>query len=209
MNKNLITIVAAVAALISLFCAKRTPDDFWQSVLLHIFGTLLAVTIGLVIVNIFLENRARRDAVKSLLLLAADAIQDFHNGWLDLAWAKFGRDQYGDIGNEYMKSDGKPEALKKSVRSDLYGIVKGNALLLKHIEALDEAMTELSRMGGWSLDPSLLSHCLDARKSLGKLKRATFDDKDESIDYVAEHILDADIRSQMARTRLMELAGIK
>lgn len=209
MSKRLIALGAFGAAALTLYLARIITDTFWQEVALHVFALFLALAVGVIIVNVLLENRARQNAVRSLLFLAHDAVKDFHNEWMDLVWAKFGREDYGKIGDEYFKAKRKPEALKQSVRSDIYFIVKGNAALLARLEVLDEAMTELSRLGGWSLDPSLLSSCLDARRSIGRIKRAAFDDRDESKDYVTEHILDTDIHSTRARRRLMELAGIK
>jgi hypothetical protein len=209
MSKRVIAIGAFGAAALTLYVAQSIKDAFWQNVAVEVFGLFLAVGVGLLIVNIFLESQARQDAVRSLLMLANDAIKDFHNDWMDLVWAKFGREDYGKIGEEYMRAKGKPEALKQSVRSDIYFIVKGNAALISRLEVLEETMTEVSRMGGWSLDASLLAACLDARRSIGRLKRATFDDSDKSKDFVTEQILDTDIRSTRARRRLMELAGIK
>ena len=148
------------------------PQPFWQSVLINTSTSFLALGIGLIFVNIYLERNSRKDAVRSLLILSDQAIATYHNTWLDLCWAKFGRDRFSEITVEYIKSNGAPEGLQRVVR-DLYTLVKDNAVLISKLESLENALTELSRMAGWDLDARLLKACLDARISISRLREIT------------------------------------
>jgi hypothetical protein len=194
----------ALTLTLAYFCSS----PFWQAFLTNASASFLAIGFGLILVNIYLEKSARKGAVKSLLVLSNRAMVSFHNKWLDLCWAKFGRDEFGKIGQEYIESDGKPEALKQSVRKDIYDLVKNSNDLRSSIENLEESLTELSRMAGWDLDARLLEACLDARISISRFKSIEFDGSEADIDKVTEHIFDIDIHIQNARSLLMDLAGI-
>ena len=194
---------------VAFYFGTQTSDPFYQNIISEIFGTFVSLALGLIIVNVYLESAAKRQAVRSLFQLCNESIARFHNQWLNLCWAKFGRDGFTELGLEYIKSSGKPQALKKDVRDAIYNLVKGNTSLLLLIDRLEETMTELSRMAGWSLDPNLLSACLEARLAIARLKASTWDDTDATIDHVTEHIIDVDLMSQHARHILITLSGTK
>lgn len=197
--------LSGAASLVGSFYVETTQ---WQSFLVGMAGNLVAVALGIVLVNQYLESNARRGAVKALLMLSEQSVTAFHNRWLHLCWSRFGRDEYVKINDEYMKANGAPDALKEEVRHDIYDVYVANPDLQNLIKALDEALTELSRLAGWSLDNSLLEESLKARVSVSKLLSVVIDDSVESRSLVTEHVLDIDLFTGAVRQRLMELAGV-
>lgn len=203
--------VAALIGIIGLaffvvaFFVTRAP---WNSFFLGLSGNMITLALGIVIVNQYLESRTRKSAVRSLLAMSDQYIASFHNYWLNLCWAKFGRDQFGDIAEEYISSNGRPNALRDDVRESIYDIYKNNTQLHEHIRKLEEALIELSRMAGWSLDPSILESCLNARTSISKLGAVPLDDSSKSKSKITEHLLDTDLQTGMVRAALMNVAGV-
>ena len=183
-------------------------DEYFQNLAVEFSGIAIALSVGIFAVNMFLESKSKKPAVRSLLMLIDVQIRDFHNLWMDINWAEFGRDSFGDITREYVSADGRPEALSLDVRQKIYASVADNVSLLKSLRALEEVMVELSRFGGWSLDTDLLQHCLDFRRAAIALLQESFDGTEETVNAVVEHMFDADIHSGFARARLLELGGI-
>jgi hypothetical protein len=206
--KQLLTLLSFLLMAISLAIAYYCQSAFWQAVAINSGTSFMALGVGLLFVNVYLERNSRRGAVRSLLVLSNDALADFHDMLLDLCWAEFGRDQWGKIMEEYIDADGQPQALRQDVRDKLYVLIKSNSMLMSKIERLEETLTELSRMVGWDLDANLLRACLDARISISRLKKTTLDESDEAKNSITEHIIDTDLHCQDARTMLMEIAGI-
>jgi hypothetical protein len=180
-----------------------------QSFLLGLSTNVIALGIGILIVNRVLENDARKSAVRSLLILSERAISDFHNPWLSICWSKVGREEYGRVTTEYLKSGGKPTALKEQDRKIIYELYKLNPVIHQKVAALDETLVELSRMAGWSLSPELLTYCLQARISISRLRAQALDDSLDAQTSVTEHMFDIDAHSGLARSELQQLAGIK
>jgi len=207
--KLLLALLIALSGLASLVGSFYLTTPQWQGFAVGMAGNLIAVAIGIVLVNQYLESSARKGAVKALLMLSEQAIAAFHNRWVTLCWSKFGRDGYGKIGEEYLTANGKPDALKDEVRRDIYDIYVANPEIQNLVKALDEALAELSRLAGWSLDNSLLEESLKARISVSKLLSVVLDGSVDSRKLITEHVLDIDLFTGAARQRLMELAGVE
>jgi hypothetical protein len=206
--KRLLVTIALGGAAVFLLGAYFSRSQFWQAVLINSSTSFMALGVGLIFVNIYLERHARRGAVKSLLVLSDQALAQFHNAFLNLGWAKFGRDEWGKIQEEYIHSRGKPTALRQDVREFLYEMAKSNEDLKARLEKLLDTLTELARMVGWDLDARLLQACLDSRISIGRLKDIKYDGSDDSKNSATEHLLDIDIHSGLARYLLMTIAGV-
>lgn len=177
--------------------------------LIGMSGNLFAVAIGIVIVNQYLESDARKGAVRALLLLSEHAITEFHNNWLDTCWARFGRDTYGGIFSEYLRAGLMPDALRDDVRNTIYDLYVNNPQLQQHTRDLDNVLSELSRLAGWSLDPEILEECLHARTAIARLNAIERNGSPEAIREVTEHVLDIDIHTGHARSLLMKVGGLK
>lgn len=124
--KQMLVVVSFGMMALLLVGAYYCPNAFWQAVGINAATSFMALGIALIFVNVYLERSARRGAVKSLLVLSNQAIAEFHNAFLDICWAKFGRDEWGQIGREYINAQGQPEALRQEVRRFLYNTAKSN-----------------------------------------------------------------------------------
>jgi len=206
--KSLVAVIVFLSAIAFFSLSFFITQPQINNLLIGLAGNFVAVSLGIVLVNQFLESRARKGAVKALLLLSEQAINAFHNRWLTLCWAKFGRERFGDIGSEYAAARGDPKALPEDVRKALYEIYKQDTETQSNIRKLDEVLTELSRLTGWSLDARVLEECLNARIAISKLLAVTLDDTPEAAEAVTEHLIDTDYCSNIARFRLMKIAGI-
>src|SRR6266446_8117696 len=127
--KRLLVAIALGLMAVLLTGAYFCHSPFWQAVLINAATSFMALGVGLIFVNIYLERHARKGAVRSLLVLSHTAIGDFHDALLDIGWARFGRDQWGNFIKEYMDAGGQPEALRQEVRDFLYNTVKDNTAL--------------------------------------------------------------------------------
>jgi hypothetical protein len=141
--KTLLALICFASMAICLALGYVCTIPFWQAFLINASTSFLALGVGLILVNIYLERSARKGAVKSLLVLSNRAITDFHNPWVRLCWARFGRDEYGKIGREYIKAKGKPQALRQEVRDGFYELVKNHPELMSTVESLEESLIEL------------------------------------------------------------------
>ena len=207
--KFLIAVVILVLAIPPLVMAHQTGDPVWQSFFAGLSSSLFVLGIGVLAVNLYLESASRRNAVKALFMLSQTAIGEFHNDWLRSCWAKFGRDEYGRMGNELTKVNLDVSAIKKEARAAIYDIYVSSPTLRARVAELESVLSELTRMVGWSLDARLLTACLLARTTMAELKVQALDGSDESIDAVTKQLFHLDITTQAARKTLMRLAGIK
>lgn len=180
-----------------------------NNLLVGLAGNLFAVALGIVIVNQYLESSSRKRAVKALLTLSDQVIAEFHNHWMNICWAEFGRDKYGEIAAEYIRSNGKPEAIKEEVRHQIYAIYKDDLVLQNYVRKLDEVLAEVSRLAGWSLDPSFLAECLRGRIAISRLFSTILDGSILAVNSVTEQILDIDLLANASRQMLIQMAGIK
>jgi len=197
-------VLAVVMATFGYF----VPEGYWQSLVVNSATSFMALGVGIVFVNVYLEDASRRAAVRSLLVLANESIASFHNELLKLCWARFGSEEWTKLAMSYVRSKGSPESLSQDVRTFLYEAYAENPQTRKNVEALEETLTELSRMVSWNLSASLLKVCLDSRVSLARLKGVVLDNTPEAKTRVSEHLLDVDICSQRARGLLLEIAGM-
>jgi len=208
MKKYLIQINALLAILIGVL-AYFLDHVFWKPILINISTTFFAASLGILLVNIYLERDSRKKAVIALLQLAQDGIADFHNSFLDMIWTKFGKDDFGDLREKYKKSKGDIMVLAPEQRKMIYDMSKEHQDKLGPLlEKLDQALSETTSLVGWTLDATFLSQSLQARNAIRSYRIIEHDDKDDSINKVAENIIDIDIFSTTAYHILKSIGGI-
>jgi hypothetical protein len=207
--KTLFVFISFGLMAIALCAGYFLTDKFWEAVAINAGTSFMTMGVALIFINIYLERNARRGAVKSLLILSQKSIVQFNNTLLDLCWAKFGRDEWGKIGQEYLNSNGKPESLRQDVRSFLYELAKTNTDFKDKLDKMLDTLTELSRLVGWDLDANLLESCLNSRISIGRLKEINYNDSEDAKKDATEHIMDTQIRSNDTLDLLKTLAGIQ
>lgn len=210
MNLKLkLSIVLVVASAGFLLLAFQLDSPIWQSFLTGLSSSLLVAALGILAINLYLESTSRKGAVRALFILSQRAIAQFHNLLLDLAWARFGKSNFGAIQQEFIHAGLEPSALKKEQRDQIYEIYATSIELRQHVIALESSLAELSRMIGWSLDGEVLMACVQARAAIAELQSIPIDGATESIDRITDKLLTVDMLSQVARGQLMRIAGIQ
>lgn len=193
--------------ILSLAGAYYTRSEFWQSVGISAASAFMALGFGLLFVNLYLEKSARRGAVLSLLLLSYKPFEAFHDRFLDLVWAKFGKDEWEKIFTSFHEGDG-PEVLREDVRMFFHALGTSNKEMRAHLERLLDTLAEVSRLVGWDLDPGLLEACLDSRNAFTDLKEVGEEASEENINIATAQLLNGHFYSRQALHRMMEIAGI-
>ena len=193
---------------VAFFGASVVSWPLLQSFLVGVSSSLVVAAMGVIALNFYLENSTRRSAVKALFFLSQEAIAKFHNHWLEVLWARFGRTETGQMFDEFHKASLSPSALKKESRDYIYSLYRDNPEIRQNIVGLENSLAELSRMMGWSLDPKVLRACLAARTAIAELSIVTLDDSDEVVDAVVKGLMVVDALSQVARSSLAKIAGI-
>lgn len=207
--KIILTIAILALSIPPLFLAHQSTDPVWQSFLAGLSSSLVVLGIGILAINLYLESASRKNAVKALFMLSQTAIAEFHNDFLRASWAKFGREEFGRIVQEFMKAKQDVSALKKDVRTAIYDLYVNSPTLKSRVMELENVLSELTRMVGWSLDARLLTACLLARTTMAEIRSTELNGTDETIDAITKHILRLDKTTSAARKSLMALAGIK
>lgn len=193
---------------LTFLAASLVTSALSQSFLVGISSSLVVASIGVVALNFYLESRIRKQAVQSLFFLSQEAIAKFHNHWLDVLWARFGRTETGQMFDEFRNAGLSPAALKKESREYIYREYRENPEIRQNVVGLEASLAELSRMLGWSLDPKVLGACLTARTAIAELQAVSLDDSDEAVDAVVKGLIVIDGLSQAARSTLAKIAGI-
>lgn len=206
--KRWMTAIAFGAAGLFAVGGSVLPAGYWQGVVASSSASFLILGVGLLFVNVYLERSARQGAVKSLFILANTSIATFHNYFLDRCWAQFGRDEWLALHMDYLRANGKPEAMRQDARQFLYDLFESDTQFRTNLVDLEEMLVELTRLVGWDLDAELLEHCLDARACIAQARALPLDNTAASINQVTEHVLDADLHSQRVRDLLLKIAGV-
>jgi hypothetical protein len=207
MKRRLFFIAIGIGAL--CFAAGYfVTNESLRSFLIGLSTNFIAIGVGIVFINYYIESDSRKGAVTALFILTDESIANYHDSLLERGWSKFGQEKFSSILDEYTSAALDPSALSGDVRDFLYDLYKQPAFS-KTVNDLDESLTELSRLSGWNLDADLLKYCLEARISVTRLKSLTLDDSSTTKTAVTEHLLDLNLKTSTARYILMRLAGIK
>lgn len=189
--------------------AHFAPILFWQPMLINLSTTFFAIAAGVIVVNIYLDRDSRRGAVVSLLQLSDRAIADFHDAFLEMVWTRFGKDEWDEIIDGYVRGNGDVMTIKPGYRKWLYELAKDRRdKFSPMIQDLDDSLQEIISLVGWSLDAELLAFALRGRNAIRLYRGIPYDDTDEAEAKITEHLIDMNLQASFARSRLMDLSGI-
>jgi hypothetical protein len=73
--------------------------------MISVGGTFLALSMGIFIVNIYLNRDEKKTALEALFYYVAKSMDEFHDKLLDLMWTKFSKSEFNDVMNEYWEDD--------------------------------------------------------------------------------------------------------
>ena len=207
MKKRYLVASSMLLFVASAVAAWYLPEKFWQPLVLSIASSFFAIGMAIVAVNIYLERESRKGAIQAILLLAHEAIRDFHNSYMDLVYTRFSKEQFKGILKRFTDSRGDANELTADERSGVAELAKKNAAEFEDlITALDASLGELTQLVGWNLDSSLLAQAIHARKSIRSFRAAMRGTSDAEI---CRNWLDIDIHSKTVHNILSEMAGIE
>jgi hypothetical protein len=196
----------------SFLCAYlgfKFPTGFWQTLMVNLATTFLALALAVIVVNLYLEHRKKREAVRALLLVSNDAIAEFHNTFLQFLWTSYSKSDFKKIRDDYINANGDPDAVSPDNRAKIYELAKNNSKQFTTlVENLDQSLSELTSLVGWGLDVDLLAHILKSRFTIRKFRKVQFDDTPETKKHVCEALLDIDSFTQFARNKLKEIGDV-
>jgi hypothetical protein len=204
MKRRVIVIVALLGLLcfgLSFVISQRQWGDF----LIGLAGNLIALAVGSWLVNQFLESDGRRRAIRALLILSEESINDFHQHWLALRGSGFNPADEPSRSQESDNADA-AAALSDADRKRLYALYKDNSEFREQVKSLDETLIELSRLAGWSLDPEVMEACLKARTAISRLGTVVLDDSASALADVSKQLLAIDVQTEKARRKLKRIA---
>lgn len=207
--KKWLVLICSSAAILSAVLAYYL-SGYWQSLVLNVAAAFFAASLGIVLINVYLERNSRAGAVRSILMLSNKSIARFHNTFLDLVWTKFSSTDFGDLREKYIQANGDIMVISPDDREKIYILAKNkNDELSALVGELEQSLIEITSLIGWDLDVDLLESTLKARHYIRSYKAVSFDDSQDAKNRVAEYLIDIDTFSQFARIRLKKLCGIK
>lgn len=191
-----ISIAVYILSLALFIGAYFIGSQYWQSLTIGLGTTALGLAVALTVVNVYLSQKEKKKAIKSLLMLVAPSIQKHHNDLLEKAWDKLGKPQFGELVDRYKENNGDPRALSPEERTSIYEIVKTNKSELDvSLNKLDSELKELSFILGWSFDPKILSASFKCRFAIQQFLALEMNDEKQTILDACESYLDADIQA--------------
>jgi hypothetical protein len=206
----IISIVGIILGIIGFILSYFIHNATTIGLIQHISSCFIEISIGIIIVNIYLERKSKQGAVYSILEFADTSILQFHNKLLDFMWTKFGSNEWANLIQEYYDGDSKPEIIPPVTRENIYEIIKINYVELRSdIRSLESTLTEMTYLIGWNLDAELLKWTIDARNSITKYLQVPNDDSAESKLHAIEYLLDLDYVVGLIRGLLIKLADVK
>lgn len=209
-GKEITLSIVAFSVGIAIAVGAYFTEGYWESLLLDAAMVFVALGIGLIVINFYLDMKARREAVDPLLGLVQTSIQQHHNDLIDRAWEKLGKSRFSELVDRYMKHGNDPLALNAEERDAIYVMVKSDKdrILELHNQLQDE-LKELAAILGWSFDPLILRHIFECRYAITRLRAIEFDDTNETKAEVCRLYLDIDINAFGLNSHLTGLIGLK
>jgi hypothetical protein len=185
------------------------PEGYWQSLLIELGATFLAVAVGIVAVNIYLDKDSRKAAIKSIVQLSGSSMNAYHRHITNLLLTRFDADEATTIVRKYAEHNGDINFIKPDHRRWIYDLAKADqARIAAVVNDLERTLEEVTSLVGWDLDSSLLASTLHARQSIRLYREIPFDDSEEAMKRITEHLLDIDIYITGAASRFIALADL-
>lgn len=171
MLKKQIIWIASAFGLLSLFALYIgiTSEGKISEFSVSIFTTFLSLSIGLFLVNVFIDQKSRKVAAAPLARLVSLPIMSFHNDFIKWGREKFGTADFNRILDIYSENNGDPIALSPDQRSRMSQIIVENKDLINdHFRLIDERMSDLINVLGWSFDAKIISAALNCKQNIAE-----------------------------------------
>lgn len=208
MRKSII-IIAIIFSLISgigMALSHMINNTYMQTLSLSISVSLLQLVLGIVIVNLYIDKKSKRNIARAFLGPADRYIATYHNTFLDVIDEEFGQKQWREIITEYLIGNGDPSIIALNERKRVFDVVKNNYETIKILlYNSGEQMSEMTKSGILTFDDQLHSHAWAAKETARRFLKIDINAEDVNVTDVFECCVDFDIHTQIVRARLYDL----
>ncbi len=195
------TISTVLSVLFCFWAYVVRTDQFFSPLLTNIGTTFLGLAVGLFVLNIYLHTRSQQDAVAAVLLWVYPSFRDRHNRFRQDTWNAVGI----DISTQLLQSFA--TKLSENQRSVVAKIAcDSQTNYKKAFLELDQTLTDLERLFGWTFDKDILSSIFHSRCAIRELQYIEFTDQSRSVD-ICESFLRADIHCTNVIQGLLGILG--
>ena len=208
MRKTIIVlaIIFSLMSGIGMSLSYMIPNPYLQTLSMSISVALLQLVLGIVIVNLYIDKKSKKNIARSFLAPADRCIATYHNTFLDVIDAEFGQKQWREIITEYWNGNGDPSIIALNERKRVYNVVKNNYETIKGLlYNSGEQMADMTRSGILTFDAQLHTHAWAAKESARRFLRIDINAKEVDITEVFECCVDFDLHTQIVRARLYDL----
>lgn len=208
MRKTIIVlaIVFSLMSGIGMSLSYMITEPYLQALLLSVSVALLQLVLGIVIVNLYIDRKSKKNIALSFLGAADKSIATYHNTFLEVIWAEFGQKKWQEILTEYIRNNGDSITIPTNEKQRVFNVVKNNYdNIRKLLFNSGEQMSEMSKSGILTFDDQLHSHAWAAKESARRFLRIDINAKDVDITEVFECCVDFDLHTQNVRARLYDL----
>lgn len=208
MRKTIIVlaIIFSLMSGVGMSLSFMIPQPYLQALSMSISVALLQLVLGIVIVNLYIDRKSKKNIALSFLGAADKSIATYHNTFLEVIWAEFGQKKWQEIITEYIRNNGDSITIPTNEKQRVFNVVKNNYdNIRKLLFNSGEQMSEMSKSGILTFDDQLHSHAWAAKESARRFLRIDINAKDVDITEVFECCVDFDLHTQIVRARLYDL----
>lgn len=163
-----LAILFLVLTIASLWGALETEGNN-SNLLFSTFSIFGSVGLGLFLVNFLVDQKSRRIAAAPLSRLVSLPIMSFHNDFIRWGREQFGITSFNAILDEYAANRGDPVALSPEQRDGMDKILdKNSAMIDEYFSLIDERMSDLINVLGWSFDAKIISAALSCKQNIAE-----------------------------------------
>jgi hypothetical protein len=186
-------ILSLLAAIIAATAGYFT-QGYWQALLINLSTTFLGLSIGLIVINHFLNRQEKRQAAIPMLEMIHPYVSELHNDhFIDPGRLKFGIPGFNALIDAYEQNGRTPAALSPEQRNGLYDLIKEHRLQATLLmDTIHDQLKEMTSLLGWSFSPRIITVSMRARLEIIKFKTLDFSDSDEAKLRACELYLDID-----------------
>lgn len=212
MKRNIIFICVffAVLGVGGLITSYYVLSPFWQSCLVSFSIALIQLVLGMIIINIYLDNKSKKSVANAILYSSEQLIADYHNKFLEFLWKEFGQKKWEEIINTYVDGNGAPEKIAFQDQNKVFTVIKTNYEEIINLLLLAaKQVEEVSKSGILTFDADMHSHAWAAKDAARKFLEIDINKSDINITKVFEYCVDFDIYTQLLRMDLYRIANKK
>lgn len=205
-----ICVFFALLGLGGLLASCYALSSFWQSLLISFSVALIQLVLGMLIVNLYLDQENKKSVATAILYSSEKSIADYHNTFLEFLWEEFGQKRWGEIVSMYFEGNGAPEAIALEDRNKAFNVIKNHYEEIRRLlSSAAEQVEEMSKSGILTFDAGIHSHAWAAKESAKDFLKIDINTPDVNITKVFEHCIDFDLHSQRLRMSLYKLVDKK